>query len=104
MSFAAAWMPAVNAIDQLTPRTPMTLPDGLYDLLVTERLARSLAAVDPASSDVFALNGGAADFLSEVITRQLVTILDDVSGDESDKTRRQLELVNELLVTLRQRL
>src|SRR5678816_744688 len=82
----------------------MTLPDGLYDLLVTEALARALAAVDPASSDVCALKGCAAEILSEVVTRQLVDILADVSGDESDKARRQLELVNELMVMLRQRL
>ncbi len=79
----------------------MTLPDGLYDLLLTERLARSLDAVDPASSDVLALkSGGAAEFLSDVITRQLAVILDDVGGDASDKASRQLELVNEMLVTL----
>lgn len=83
----------------------MTLPDGLYDLLLTEGLARSLASVDPASSDVLALKGGgAAEFLADVITRQLAGILDDVGGDDTDKARRQLELVNEMLVTLRQRL
>lgn len=82
----------------------MALPDGLYDLLLTEGLARSLAAIDPSSADVLALKGGAADFLTDVITRQLATILDDVSGDDADKAKRQLELVNELLVMLRQRL
>ena len=82
----------------------MTLPDGLYDLLLTERLARSLAGLDPSHADVSVLKGGAADFLSEVVTRQLASILDDVSGDDADKARRQLELVNGLLVMLRQRL
>ena len=82
----------------------MALPDGLYDLLLTEGLARSLAAIDPRSADVLALKGGAAEFLADVITRQLATILDDVSGDDTDKAKRQLELVNELLVMLRQRL
>ena len=82
----------------------MALPDGLYDLLLTEGLARSLAALDPISADVLALKGGAAEFLAEVITRQLGTILDDVAGDDADKPRRQLELVNDLLVMLRQRL
>jgi len=81
----------------------MSLPDGLYDLLLTEGLARSLAAIDPSSTDVLALQGGGADFLADVITRQLVTILDDVSGDEASRAKRQLELVNELLVTLRRR-
>ena len=77
---------------------------GLYDLLLTEGLARSLAAIDPTCADVLALKGGAAEFLADVITRQLATILDDVSGDDADKAKRQLELVNELLVMLRQRL
>jgi superfamily II DNA or RNA helicase/HKD family nuclease len=82
----------------------MALPDGLYDLLLTEGLARSLADLDPSRSDVSALKGGAAEFLADVITRQLSTILDDVSGDEAEKAKRQLELVNGLLVMLRQRL
>lgn len=82
----------------------MALPDGLYDLLLTEGLARSLADLDPSRADVSALKGGAAQFLAEVITRQLSTILDDVSGDEAEKAKRQLELVNGLLVMLRQRL
>ena len=82
----------------------MALPDGLYDLLLTEGLARSLAAIDPISADVLALKGGTAEFLAEVITRQLANILDDVAGDDSDKAKRQLDLVNELLLMLRQRL
>jgi hypothetical protein len=47
----------------------MALPDGLYDLLLTEGLARSLAALDPISADVVVLKGGAAEFLAEAITR-----------------------------------
>jgi superfamily II DNA or RNA helicase len=82
----------------------MALPDGLYDLLLTEGLARSLADLDPSRADVSALKGGAAEFLADVITRQISTILDDVSGDEAEKAKRQLELVNGLLVMLRQRL
>lgn len=82
----------------------MALIDGLYDLLLTEGLARSLAAIDPNSADVQTLRGGGAEFLADVITRQLGAILDDVTGDDADKPKRQLELVNELLVMLRQRL
>jgi hypothetical protein len=82
----------------------MALPDGLNDLLLTEGLARSLATLDPSRADVSALKGGAAEFLTDVITRQLSTILDDVSGNEAEKAKRQLELVNALLVMLRQRL
>lgn len=82
----------------------MTLPDGLYDLLITEGLARSLKKLDPGHADVSDLKGWATDFLSEIVTRQLANVLDDVSGDEAVKTKRQLELVNGLLVMLRQRL
>lgn len=82
----------------------MTLPDGLYDLLLTEGLTRSLTAIDPSRADVSVLKGDAAEYLTDVIARQLSTILDEVSGDETDKSKRQLELVNELLVMLRQRL
>ena len=84
--------------------TLMALPDGLYDLLLTEGLARSLAALDPIRADVLALKGDAAELLAEVITRQLGAILVDVAGDDADIPRRQLELVNDLLVMLRQRL
>ncbi len=82
----------------------MALPDGFYDLLLTERLARSLAQLGPLRADVLALKSGVAEFLTDVITRQLSTILDDVSGEGGDKAKRQLDLVNALLVMLRQRL
>jgi superfamily II DNA or RNA helicase/HKD family nuclease len=82
----------------------MALPDGLYDLLLTEGLARSLAALEPASTDVRSLHGGVAEWLAEAIARQLRVILDDLSGDDAESATRQLELVNHLLFTLRQRL
>ena len=75
-----------HAADRLTAEDrTMALPDGLYDQLLTEGLARSLAAIDPGSADVLALKGGAAEVLADVITRQLATILDDVAGDDADK-------------------
>ena len=79
----------------------MTLPDGLYDLLLTQRL---LTGLDLASSDFGALKNDASEILADAIARQLVPILDDMAGDDSDKLKRQLELVNGLLVGLRQRL
>lgn len=82
----------------------MPLPDGLYDLLLTEGLAHSLAALEPGSAALQPLQGGAPDLLIDAIARQLGAILDVVAGDDTDKPRRQLELVNELLVMLRQRL
>ena len=82
----------------------MALPDGLYDLLLTESLTQSLAALDPACTNVAALTGASTELLADVITRQLSTILDDMPGDEAGRAKRQLELVNALLVMLRQRL
>jgi superfamily II DNA or RNA helicase/HKD family nuclease len=82
----------------------MTLPDGFYDLLITEGLARSLATLDSDGTQVVLPTGGASELLVDVITRQLGAILDEIAGDDADKPKRQLELVNELLVMLRHRL
>ncbi len=79
----------------------MTLPDGLYDLLVTEGLASRL---DLKRSDVAALTDSAAELLADALSRQLAAILNDVTGVDADQTLPQLELVNALLVSLRQRL
>ncbi len=82
----------------------MTLPDGLYDLLLTERLSRSLAALDPGQTEVLSLKGGGSEVLVDALARQLGAILDELDGADTDTPRRQLELVNELLATLRRRL
>ena len=82
----------------------MSLPDGLYDLLLTEGMARSLAELEQSRVNVLTLNGGATDALADVIARQLSRILDDVAGDGAEKMRQQLDLVNGVLVMLRQRL
>lgn len=79
----------------------MTLPDGLYELLITHSLA---AGLDTNQADVHALQSGASEFLGDAIARQLTAILDDMGGDEGERSKRQLDLVNALLVTLRQRL
>lgn len=79
----------------------MTLPDGLYDLLLTETL---VARLQGTPADVRELTSDAGDGLADALTRQLGGILDDLIGDGDDGTARQLELVNALLVTLRQRL
>lgn len=78
----------------------MPLPEGLYDLLLTEGLASRL---DPARADVRDLADG-AELLADALARQLGAILEDLGGDDADKARRQLELVNALLGELRQRL
>ena len=79
----------------------MHLPIGLYDQLITEGLS---AQIDPNHAEIQSLTAGAADLLADTITRQLVSILEEMPGEESDKAQRQLELVNTLLVQIRQRL
>ena len=58
----------------------MALPDGLYDLLLTEGLASRL---ELSRADVHALKEGASEFLADAITRQLVAVLDDMSGEDA---------------------
>ena len=82
----------------------MTLPDGLYDQLLTEGLARSLADLAPGCADVQVRKDNLAELLGELTARQLGAILEDFAGEDAERSRRQLELVNELLVTLRQRM
>lgn len=82
----------------------MALPDGLYELLLTEGLAKSVATLKPGSAEVRSIGGGVPELLVDAMARQLGAILEDIAGDDADRSRRQLELVNELLVTLRQRL
>ena len=82
----------------------MTLPDGLYDLPLTESVSRSLAALDPLDADLMPIEGDAAELLAQIIARQLGIILEEVTGDGTEKAERQLELVNDLLVMLRRRL
>ncbi|MBK1689021.1 DUF3427 domain-containing protein [Rubrivivax gelatinosus] len=82
----------------------MALPDGLYDQLLTESLARSLAGIGADRADVRALNGEVGEALAESVSRQLAAILDDLPGDDPDRARQQLALVNDLLVMLRRRL
>ncbi|MBA3772694.1 MAG: DUF3427 domain-containing protein [Ramlibacter sp.] len=79
----------------------MSLPNGFYDLLLTESLVSRL---DSRSAEVHELTSESADVLAAALSRQLGAILDDLSDDGSALTRRQLELVNALLVTLRERL
>ncbi len=47
----------------------MALSDGLYDLLLTEGLARSLATLDPGSAEVLSLKGGAPELPCAAVLR-----------------------------------
>ena len=58
----------------------MALPDGLYDQLLTEGLARALAGVGADRAEVAALDGAAGEVLADAVARQLAAILDDLDG------------------------
>ena len=79
----------------------MPLPEGLYDLLRTRGME---AALDRTSADVRALGPDASEYIVEAIARQLAAVLADLGGDDDERARRQLGLIDELLVTLRERL
>lgn len=78
----------------------MTLPDGLYDQLLTERL---LSGLDLERADLAAFNGDRHELLLDALARQLASALEDAADDEAGPALRQVELVNALLVLLRQR-
>jgi len=79
----------------------MALTDGLYDLLLTEGIAAKLVQ---DHAQVQLIRDAATDFLVDSLARQLTGILEDISGEPNEKLSTQLELVNGLLVTLRQKL
>ncbi|MGB7989209.1 MAG: DUF3427 domain-containing protein [Candidatus Methylophosphatis roskildensis] len=83
----------------------MELPDGLYDQLLTEVLWKSVSqttgehgrTLKPLTAE------DAPERLANAIASQLTRILDDLSGDGQEKLQRQLELVNAILIDIRQR-
>jgi len=81
----------------------LTLSRGLYDLLVTESLERLLAGDTSARHDIQPLVADAPDYLADSLVRQLVELLEDLLSDGAEAVERQLALVNEVLVWLRQR-
>jgi superfamily II DNA or RNA helicase/HKD family nuclease len=82
----------------------MQLPDGLYDKLVTESVAQLIADLRHPSCRT--LSTLPAEEVSERITdalgRQVTHLLDELDGNGSEKAKRQLALVNALLIHLRQ--
>lgn len=78
----------------------MTLPEGLYDLLLTQRL---VSRVNPDQSVVQPLTTGSVDYLVEVLVRQLGTVLEDLP-ESGTGNAAQLKLVCGLLTELRKRL
>lgn len=81
----------------------MSLPDGLYDLVLTQSLAARLSAQGEAlQTTELGLDG--ADRLADALARQLALVLADLPGTESERSIQQVDIVNGLLVALRQRL
>src|SRR5688500_9975448 len=80
----------------------MTLSRGLYDLVLTQAVARSLGAIAPDVADLRDLDTEeAAERLIEVLGRQLRGLLDHLGAGHDEQVRSQLELVNGLLAQLR---
>lgn len=84
----------------------MALPDGLYDLIVTESLqALTLGEVGNDGQTVAPLSSAdSSQRLADLIAGQLRNILDDLDGEGEGKLLKQLELVNSLLLDVRRRL
>ncbi|MFO1296916.1 MAG: DUF3427 domain-containing protein [Rubrivivax sp.] len=77
----------------------MSLPKGLYDLLVTEGIASRLGS---EAADLQPLAAEATAYLAEALARQLGDALDDLP--DGQRQQHELALVNGLLVALRERL
>jgi superfamily II DNA or RNA helicase/HKD family nuclease len=83
----------------------MPLSEGLYDILVTDTVARALADAHPDTVTTRDLDHAeAADRLAEVLALQMRRILADMEDGDAEGLRTQLELVNGLLRDLRGRL
>jgi len=79
----------------------MALPAGLYELVLTQALA---AKLDLSRADLQPLRGDASERLADALARQLAGILEELDGDDPHALTQQLELVNALLATVRDRL
>lgn len=81
----------------------MTLKRGLYDLLSTESVARSIAS---SANDTAAITAPSVDETSgrvaDGVSRQLRAILDEITGERDAKHLAQLDLVNSLLRRVRE--
>ena len=81
----------------------MSLPHGLYDLVITEAVARTLEAQRGDHADISELGDDSLSTrLAEVLREQLARVLHDHAGDGDAGTTRQLELINELLRHVRE--
>lgn len=83
------------------PNINHLLPEGLYDLLLTERM---IPCLDLGIADVVALRNDRFDLLVDALTRQLSNALSDTDGEDSAEALREVEIINSLLTSLRQRM
>ncbi|HEU4565906.1 MAG TPA: DUF3427 domain-containing protein [Gemmatimonadaceae bacterium] len=80
----------------------MSSPRGLYDLLLTDTVARSLAGAAPSVPDIRELDESeAAERIVDALGAQLRRILSGIDAAGGDVATAQLALVNELLRKLR---
>lgn len=79
------------------------LPTGLYDQILTPTLE---AGLDPISMRAHYqdLRIDATEALVDLVARQLADVLQELPGEPSERALHQLELVNGMLVSLRERL
>lgn len=84
----------------------MELSDGLYDQVLTEALWGAISSsTDDTSRTLQVLRTeDAPQRLAELLAQQLTRILDDIDGEGTEKLQRQLELINSILIGVRQRL
>src|SRR5687767_7655208 len=84
----------------------MSLPEGLYDSVLTHRLeaavSRLVAPHEAKSAEIPPEQ--IAERLTEALSKQLASALDGIDGSAEDRPRLQLELINSLLVNVRERL
>ncbi len=82
------------------------LPEGLYDLLLTESLASSLSDLELGGgrSIVQTPKDSATELLTDAVARQLGAALEEIADGDADTSQRQLALVNEVLTHLRRQL
>src|SRR3954471_5777317 len=80
----------------------MTLKRGLYDIIVTDTIAQSVTSSAPDLAELVPLGtDDAAERIVDVLGRQLRAILDEVGGEDEERTIAQLALVNDLLRKVR---
>lgn len=84
----------------------MELPNGLYDQLLTRTLQNFVSGTLGGSDCILQplTPDDAPARLADALVSQLSGILDDLKGNEAEKLRQQLDLVNFILVSLQHRL